>query len=193
MMPRLSRWCTRHPLGMLIVGLTMGLLVGIGMLVGALVSSAGRDAAPLALRETILNATATHSAKTMAMATGVIDTDVEGLFVLDYLTGELQCYVLYPRIGQFGGVFKHNVIADLGVQQGKEPNFVMVTGQALFTRGAATATPAGCVVYVADANTGNFAAYTIMWNRTMFRANAPQQGTFTLLQVGKARTVGIRE
>ena len=114
--------------------------------------------------------------------------------MLDFLTGELQCRVIYPhRQGQMGGLFKYNVIADLGVQAGKNPDYVMVTGSANFTRGAAANTPAACVVYVADANTGNFAAYTFMFNRTMYRAGAPQQGTFALLAAGKAREVVIRE
>jgi hypothetical protein len=130
------------------------------------------------------------------MASGVIDEDIEGLFTLDYLTGELQCWVLYTRAPNpaFGGVFKHNVLQDLGVQQGKgKPNYVMVTGQANFQRGAGAMAPAGTVVYVADGNTGNFAAYTIFWNRTAARSLQAHQGPFTLLATGKARTLEIRE
>jgi hypothetical protein len=166
----------------------MGLLVGVGLMIGTLVG-VGHQQPPV-----VLHATASHGGQTFAMATGPVDTDVEGLFMLDYLTGELQCRVIYPhRGGQFGGLYKHNVIADLGVQAGKKPDYVMVTGQASFTRGGATNTPAGCVVYVADANTGHFAAYSFMFNRTAYRAGAPQQGTFTLLGAGKAREVVIRE
>jgi hypothetical protein len=91
-------------------------------------------------------------------------------------------------------MFKYNVIQDLGVEQGKKPNFAMVTGNADFQRGASTAaTPALCAVYVADANTGNFAAYGLMWNRTMARSAALQTGTFVRLGVGKARALEIRE
>lgn len=190
----MSRWFSNRPLWMLIVGLSLGLLVGVGMLTGALVTIAHFDSNGQQRPEVILNATASHSGDTFAMATGPIDSDIEGLFILDYLTGELQCYVLNPRNGQFGGMFKHNVIADLGVQEGKNPNYVMVTGQAAFRRGTAMqGAPAGCAVYVADANTGNFAAYTIMFNQTMLRSGAAQQGPFTLLQTGKARTLELRE
>jgi hypothetical protein len=127
------------------------------------------------------------------MATGPIDSDMEGVFMLDYLTGELHCWVLYPQSAQFGGMFKYNVIADLGVQQGKKPNYVMVTGQASFGGRTGVQTPAGCAVYVADANTGNVAAYSLLWNRTMARTGTPQTGTFRLLGTGKARTLEIRE
>ncbi len=40
--------------------------------------------------ETVLNASASHGGETFAMATGPVDADVEGLFMLDFLTGELQ-------------------------------------------------------------------------------------------------------
>ena len=90
-------------------------------------------------------------------------------------------------------MFKYNVINDLGVQQGKDPNYVMVTGQTQFLRGTGSQTPAMCVLYVMDANTGNFAAYGLAWNRTMARGPQVQTGTLTLLQPGKARTLEIRE
>ncbi len=32
----------------------------------------------------------------MAIATGPIDDDSEGVFFLDYLTGDLQCWFYYP-------------------------------------------------------------------------------------------------
>jgi hypothetical protein len=129
----------------------------------------------------------------MAMATGYIDEEVEGVYILDYLTGDLQCFVLNPRSGTWGGQFKYNVISDLGVQQGKDPNYVMVTGQVQFKGRTGAQTPAMCAVYVADANTGNFAAYGLWWNRNMSAGAAVQQGTLNLLGTGKARTLEIRE
>ena len=49
-----------------------------------------------------------------AIATGMIDSDVEGLFVLDFVTGDLQCAVLNFRTGKFNAVFRANVLQDLG-------------------------------------------------------------------------------
>jgi hypothetical protein len=179
----------------LAVGLSIGLLVGVGMMIGTLTTIYHGPTSEIQVPETILHATASHSGETFAMATGLIDTDVEGLFTLDYLTGDLKCWVLNPRAPQVGwvGAFQHNVIADLGVQQGKDPSYVMVTGQANFQRGGAATSPASCAVYVADANTGNFAAYTIMWNRTLARAGTLQTGMFTPILSGKARTLEIRD
>ena len=192
----MSQWLLKkRPVVMLMVGLTMGLLVGVGMMIGTLTTLGRSSSLELQVPETILHATASHSGKSFAMATGMIDNDIEGLFTLDFLTGDLKCWVINPRQAMAGwsGGFQHNVIADLGVQQGKEPNYVMVTGQANFSRGGAQSTPANCVVYVADANTGNFAAYTIYWNSTMSKTGALQSGPFQRILVGQARTLTVRE
>lgn len=182
------RKLTSRPKLMLIVGLTMGLLVGVGMMIGTLVG-VGHQQPPV-----VLHATGSHGGDTFAMATGPVDSDVEGLFMLDFLTGELHCRLLYPhRVGQYAQIggfpaqARYNVIADLGVQAGKKPDYVLVTGGANFTRGTAAMTPGSCVVYVADANSGNFAAYGFMFNRTAYRSGATQECGFTLLGAGKIR------
>ncbi|MCL4207572.1 MAG: hypothetical protein KJ000_34235 [Pirellulaceae bacterium] len=183
-----------RPFLFVLLGLGLGLLVGVGMMVGTLTALTHQPVVSLTPPPTLLHATGSHSGESMALATGQIDEDVEGLFVLDYLTGDLQCYVMNPRTFTWGGVFKYNVVRDLGIEQGKKPNYAMVTGAVVFQRGAAARqTPALCAVYVADANTGNFAAYGLGWDRTAARGGVPQQGTLSLLGVGKARTLEIRE
>lgn len=178
---------------MLLAGLAMGLLVGVGMLIGTLAAVRNAPETALTLPETLLHASGSASGKSMAMATGMIDEETEGLFILDFLTGDLQCYVMSPRTFQWSGIFKSNVIADLGVQQGKDPNYVLVTGQTQFLRGTGQQTPAMCVAYVMDANSGNFAAYSLVWNKTASRTPQVQTDALRLLQSGKARSVEIRE
>jgi hypothetical protein len=183
-----------RPVLFVLLGLGLGLLVGVGMMVGTLTALTHQSAVALTAPPTLLHASASHSGESLALATGQIDDDVEGLFILDYLTGDLQCYVMNPRTQACGGIFKYNVVRDLGIEQGKKPNYAMVTGTVVFQRGtAARAVPALCAVYVADANTGNFAAYGLPWDRTAARSGVPQQGTFALLGVGKARALEIRE
>ena len=182
-----------RPILMLSAGLVLGLAVGLGMMIGTLATIGHQQASSIRLPETLLHATASHGSETFAMATGPVDSGVEGLFTLDFLTGDLQGWVLYPQTGNFGGHFRHNVIADLGVQQGKNPSYVIVTGQADFQRGAGAASPAPSAIYVADANTGNFAAYGLMWDRTRARSNTPQQGRFVLIGKGAARDLQIRQ
>jgi hypothetical protein len=146
------------------------------------------------LPETLLHATGSHGGKSLIMATGWIESEMEGLFTLDQLTGALQCWVLNSRTGTWGANFVGNVMQDLQIEAGKEPSFVMVTGQAQFTRGGSAMKPANSVVYVADENTGNFVAYGMQWNSTVARTGAVQQNLpFIKLGIGKARELMIRE
>lgn len=178
-------------------GLTAGLLVGVGLLIGGIVGSRSGSTADassgLSFPVSQLHATATHGGETFAIATGTITPEVEGVFFLDYLTGDLQCQVVSVRFLQLAGAFKHNVIADLGVEKGKKPQFLLATGQAQFRSTGGAIQFAGSIVYVADANTGNWAAYALPWNRQAEVAGATQVFPMKLIGGGKARDLAIRE
>ena len=174
----------RKPWLMLISGLTVGTLLGVTLKQH---TQSGWE-----LPVTELQATATHGGATMVIATGPIDDGIEGLFVLDFITGELQCSVLNPRNGQLGGMYKHNVVTDLGVAEGnKQPKYLMVTGIANFRVGGGNVRPAKSVVYVADGNTGRYAAYMLPWNRQAAQFNFAQVNPFVLLGKGTARNVQL--
>jgi hypothetical protein len=49
--------------------------------------------------------------------------------------------------------------------------------------------PANSVVYVADGNSGNVAAYGVPWDPT--KAGAPQTGKFVLIAKAPGRTVPV--
>ena len=180
------------PLLLVATGLGMGLLIGVGMMVGALVATSG-DVPELVLPQRAVQATATHGGSKFAIATGMVGDDSEGVFFLDFITGDLQCMVLNPRTAKFGGHFVANVARDLqgtqGGVRGKAPNYLMVTGQTSF-RGN---TAANSVVYVVDANTGNFVVYGMTWNRNAESTNTLQKGPMTVLHKGRARNIKIRE
>ena len=143
------------------------------------------------LPSTLLNATATHGGSTMAIATGPIDEGVEGFFVLDFITGELTCSVLNPRTGALGGAYRANVVADLGVEQGKQPQYLMVTGAADFRTQGGNVKPAESIIYVADANTGRYVAYWLPWNRQAAQYNFTQANPMLVLGKGSARNIEI--
>lgn len=180
---------------MLLTGLAMGLLVGVGIAIGVLVTSrtAPEPAAQIELPPALLNATATHGTDTFAIATGPVGEDMEGIFFLDFLTGELQCRMLSARSPRtWVGVMKTNIVKDLGAERAKNPKYLMTTGMANF-RGVNGNLMGGCVVYVVDANTGAMAAYGVPWNRARASVDAPQSSPLILLQSGKVRTLKIRE
>ncbi|MFV1965846.1 MAG: hypothetical protein ACC628_10515 [Pirellulaceae bacterium] len=180
---------SRKPWLMLGLGLTLGLLVGVGMLIGSLVATHAGPA-QWELPETLLHATGSCGGDTMAIATGPIDEGMEGLFILDYLTGQLQCYVLNPNTGVVGATFVRNVVGDLGAE-GKQTKYLLVTGQAVFRNISGNVRLADSVVYVMDANSGRFAAYSIPWNRTAFTSNVSQSSAMYLLGSGDARQIAL--
>jgi hypothetical protein len=189
------RQMKRNPYLMLFCGLVMGLLVGVGMLIGAVVGGrqvgAGRPAGGTSwqLPETLLHATATHGTENFAIATGPVTDDLEGLFTLDFLTGDLRCFLLNSRsVGNWSGYYGYNVATDLAVQPGKTPKFLIATGMGSFRGGGVANNLGGSVVYVLDANTGNFAVYGVPVDRNLANRGAAQ-GFLPLVRlgVGKAR------
>ena len=145
------------------------------------------------LPEMVLHADSATQDGSFAMAVGPMDNDVEGLCILDFLTGELTVTVLNTRNAKFNAVFKANVIQDLGIDQSKRPKYLMSTGQIQFPRGGNIARPASSVVYVLDTTTGNYAAYGLPWRRELAKSGRSQSGQLALLDSGKARTAAIRE
>jgi hypothetical protein len=56
-----------------------------------------------------VHAVATHGQENFAMCTAPMDTDVGGVYLLDFLTGDLKCAVLSEQTGKFNSLFEHNV------------------------------------------------------------------------------------
>ncbi|MFM8172229.1 MAG: hypothetical protein ACKN81_01675 [Pirellulaceae bacterium] len=135
--------------------------------------------------EAFLHAAASHGTTTMAIATGSISEEAEGVFFLDYLSGDLQCWVYNPRTGGFGGKFATNVLA--AMPSSKNPEYLMVTGMAVPRQITGNARPANCIVYVMNVQEGMFAAYGVPWNRTMENAGQPQAGALIPIAGGQIR------
>lgn len=182
------RWM-RRPWFVLFLGVSLGVTICAAALVGFL---AGRQTGGrIQLPETLLHASATESGDTMAIATGLIDEGVEGLFILDFITGNLQVAVINPRTGQLGGLYFHNVAADLGTQQGKAPKYLIVTGEYMYRSFTGNVRPAQSIVYVADATSGRYAAYMLPWDRQASSYNFAQVNPMILLGKGLARNVPV--
>jgi hypothetical protein len=169
---------------LLVFGLALGAVLGA---IVAVQFSSPR----IQLPTTLLNAAATHGGTTMAIATGPIQDGIEGFFVLDFITGDLTCSVMNPRTGALGGAYRANVVADLGVEQGKQPQYLMVTGAANFRTQGGNIAPAESVVYVADANTGRYVAYWLPWNRQAAQYNFAQASAMMVLGTGSARNIEV--
>jgi len=144
------------------------------------------------LPQSPLHAVSTDRFDTFAVATGPVDEEVEGIYVLDFLTGELQAAVLSGRLGKFRALYSTNVGTDLGVDASKNPRYVMVTGLADLTRGQARMRPSRSVIYVAEVTTGMLCAYYIPWSREQIAAGQSIRGQLMPLDKWQFRTAAVR-
>lgn len=141
---------------------------------------------------TPLHASATHGIDKFAIATGAVDAGVEALYFLDFLTGDMRAAVINPKTGKFNAFFTRNIAADFS-GAGRTSGYLMVTGGANMPRGSNSFQFADSIVYVAEASTGQVAAYTIPWNSSFQAAGKPQYGEFQPLDVQPFRTAFVRD
>ncbi len=163
--------------------------LGLGVLIGLVLSVALPGIWP----HTPLHASATDSGENFAIATGLLDERMEGIFCLDFLTGELRGAAINFRTGRFTGYFEGNVLADLNATDIKNPRFLMVTGGADFLRPGGNIRQARTVVYVMETTGGWLAAYAIPWNPSSQALAAPFASRFVLLDKRQVRQVAIRD
>lgn len=135
---------------------------------------------------TPLHAVATDRADTFAIATGFVDDGVEAVYFLDFLTGDLNAVVLGRHGKSFTAFYRYNVINDLGVDQSKNPKYLLITGAADMRRGVGGGQLSPSIVYVAEITTGMVAAYAIPWNRSVYNTGRVV-GPAPLVPLAKAR------
>ena len=140
----------------------------------------------------LLHASTAATSSTMAVATGQVGVDAEGIFFLDFITGDLQCLVYYPRIGVFGARYFTNVLQHLP-GGGRNSQFLMVTGTAIPTGFSVGPRPGNCLVYITDATSGMFAAYAIPWDRTAEAGGRLQSGPLVFVGGGPIRNFQLRD
>ena len=162
---------------------TIGLVAGVGAFAGTqLANGQDENLSPIELHA----ATASHN-DSVSMATGLITREVEGLWVLDHESGQLQCWVLSPRSGAFAGSYTTNVANDLYFSKGK-PEFLMTTGNFLYTGGKiANQSPARSVCYIANTTSGVVAGYSLGINEQMISRGQAQGGKLSKICTGKIK------
>ena len=157
----------------------------VGFVVAHQIYANQEDQAPI-----VLKADSSAGGDSMSFATGVVSRDIEGLFVLDHLTGNLQCWLLNPNTGSIGGIFRTNVNPDFGSQKAGDSDYVMVAGRIDITgRGRANnMRPGASIVYVGDGNTGKVFGYGFQFDpQAIIRGDGVQQGTLEVVTRGLMR------
>ncbi|MEO0531313.1 MAG: hypothetical protein AAF266_12175 [Planctomycetota bacterium] len=138
-------------------------------------------------------ATATAAHDNFVIATGWFDDETEGLFFLDFLTGDLKATVLNRRGAGFNAAYQYNIANDFAMGAVKNPKYLMVTGAARDLQGGAGGRLARCVLYVVEATSGQLVAYGLPFNRSRQTAGKPQIGTFVPLAKASLRNEFVRD
>ena len=100
-----------------------------------------------------------------AMVTAQFDvTDfVEGVFVLDFLTGQLRGSIMDPRNGKFHVLYTRNIANDFQVNPNEPATYAIVSGRTnLPAQG--NFRPAASCLYVAELSSGKVACYSFPVN-----------------------------
>lgn len=160
----------------------------VGMVVGAVLTAGwhGVQRTPQAW------ASATHGADNFAIATGLVADDIEGLYFLDFLTGDLRAAVVSRRNAEFTGYFQYNVLNDFPAVN-DTPRFLIVTGIADLPRGRGATQISKSLIYVAEATSGQVCAYALPINTTLNASGKAQVGTFIKVAGGSFRDAFIRD
>ncbi len=139
-----------------------------------------------------LHAVATDHTDNFAIATGLVDDELEALFLLDFVTGSLKCAVLSTSTGKFTSLFETSVMDDLGLKANQNAKFLMVTGAAGLRRQGGQMQPGNSVVYVADTTSGRVVAYAVPWTRGLATSVMPFKGQLFRLDMWPFRSQAIR-
>ncbi len=167
--------------------LAIGAMSGVGAYVGNHWSENGENGKVAASNPIDLNAGAAIKNDSLSMATGLITSEVEGLWMLDHESGNLQCWVMNPRTGAVAGVYGVNVANDLELSKGK-PDFLMAAGNFFFTGGnVGNRAPANSICYVANTTSGIVAGYSVAINRQTINRGISETGRLTRVCIGKVK------
>jgi hypothetical protein len=139
-----------------------------------------------------LHAVATHGQDNFAICTAPMDTDVEAIFVLDDVTGDLKAAVLNIQSRRFNTFFDYNVVQDLPTPNTKNPHYRIVSGVTNIRQLVTAGQLARSVIYVAETTSGQLVAYGIPWLPGRAAAAIPFRGSLVPLDRWQYRTTAIR-
>ncbi len=168
----------KSPLAWLAFGLSLGLVIGLNV-------SGLWPQVPL-------HAVATHGQENFAICTAPMDMDVEAIFTLDDVTGDLKAAVLNIQTRRFNTLYEYNVTQDLPTPNSKNPHYRIVSGEINIRQVVTGGQLARSVVYVAETTTGQIVAYGVPWLPGRASSPIPFKGSLIPLDRWQFRTTAIR-
>ncbi|MFN0054121.1 MAG: hypothetical protein ACKV0T_18225 [Planctomycetales bacterium] len=98
---------------------------------------------------------------TNAGAAGFNDP-MDGVFILDFLSGQLRGAVLNRQTGRFASLYSRDLAKDFQVDPKDEPHYAIVSGVAQSPNQQGVQFASG-IIYVAELSSGKLAAYAFPW------------------------------
>lgn len=167
-----------------------GLAAGMWLSQGK--SATSDSLSQFSLPELKAHATASAAHDNFVVATGFVEDGTEGLFFLDFLTGDLKGAVINNRGPGFNAFYRYNIAGDFAAAAAKNPKYLMVTGQARDMQGGGGRL-ARTVLYVVEATSGQMVVYGLPYSRTAQSGRQVQRGTFIPLARGSLRDEFVRD
>jgi hypothetical protein len=139
-----------------------------------------------------LHAVATDRGESCAICTAPVDDEIEAIYFLDFLTGDLKAGVVSPQTGKFTALYSNNVLQAFGGDAAKSPKYLMASGIVDIRRGTGQTRTSTGVVYVTDQNTGRIGVFAIPWQRNAINAGRTVAAPLLYLDGWQCRTAAVR-
>ena len=96
-----------------------------------------------------------------AAAAGINDP-IEGVFILDFLTGQLNGAVLNRQTGKYAPRYQRNLARDFGVDPAARPHYAVASGYSQLPNQGGVPMASG-VLHIAELSSGRVIAYAFPW------------------------------
>lgn len=94
-----------------------------------------------------------------------VSNPIDGVFVLDFLTGSLKGAVLNLQVGKFSSFYVRDLAKDFKIDPQEEPHYAFVAGNAQIS-GRGGVNFATGVIYVGELTSGKVMCYGFPWRDT---------------------------
>jgi hypothetical protein len=98
----------------------------------------------------------------VGMSAAGINDPMDGVFILDFHTGQLKGAVLNRQTGKFTSLYFRDLAKDFNVDPQATPHYAIASGYSQLA-GQAGLTFAAGVLYVGELSSGQMAAYAFPW------------------------------
>ena len=92
-----------------------------------------------------------------------IDDPIDGVFILDFLTGQLKGAVMNRQAMRFTSYYMRNLADDFGVKGDEDPHYCIVSGYSQMPAGNGVTFASG-VLFIGELTSGKVAAYSFPFN-----------------------------